>query len=326
MATRDHLGAFGSGGAFTGFEPADFDAYLDKKWSSNAYTLERRRAKDRLLALARSIEHELEEELGALEMGASDEAPSVANGRKVKAQWAYFTRGAEARRVLQPLLNRTNLSSGAALFDISVQHQHACIALKLDQDGLAVSVELADKATIDRDNLKAKLQTEEGLQELIEMSRTLPGGCAMGFEGELVTCLDVEESHAQAWLTGFESEKTFLIEALIPKDEEVLASDAFIGTAVEYVAELLPAFDFVAWAPENDFAKLQLTLAKEKKKTKEKAIASAVADLEPGARVTILSGLFAGRPGYLAEIEKGKAKVMVGPVSVTVDVKDVKKA
>lgn len=323
MATRDNLGAFGSGGAFTGFEGADFDAYLEKKWSSNAYTLERRRAKDRLLALARAIEAELEEELQGLEMGASDEAPSVANGRKVKAQWAYFTRGSNARKALQPLLNRTNLSAGAALFDISIQHQHACIALKLDQDGLAVSVELADKASVDRDNLKAKLQTEEGLAQLLELAQALPGGCAMGFEGELVTGLDLTADHAQAWLTNFDSDKTFLIEALLPKEEEILSSDALIGTVVEYVDELLPAFDFVAWSPENDFAKLQLTLAKEKKKAKEPKIA---ADLEPGARVMILAGLFAGRPGYLAEIEKGKAKVMVGPVSVTVDAKDVKKA
>jgi hypothetical protein len=35
--------------------------------------------------------------------------------------------------------------------------------------------------------------------------------------------------------------------------------------------------------------------------------------------------LFAGRSGYLAEIDqKGRAKVMVGPVSVNVDVKDLK--
>lgn len=323
MATRDNLGAFGSGGAFTGFEPADFDAYLEKKWTSNAYTLERRRAKDRLLALARAIEAELEEELEGLEMGASDEAPSVANGRKVSAQWAYFTRGANARAALQPLLNRTNLSAGAALFDISVQHQHACIALKLDKDGLAVSVELADKARIDRDNLKAKLQNEQGLAELMELAASLPGGCAMGFEGELVAGLELTEAQALEWVEGLDGDETFLIEALIPREEEILGTEDFIGTAAQYVDELLPAFHYVAWSPENDYARLQLTLQKEKKKAKEKPVA---ADLEPGARVVILAGLFAGRPGYLAEIEKGKAKVMVGPVSVSVDAKDIKKA
>lgn len=324
MATRDHLGAFGSGGAFTGFETADFDAYVQKKWTSNAYTLERRRAKDRLLALSRAILDELDEELDGLEMGASDEAPSVSNGRKVSAQWAYFTRGAEARKALQPLLNRTNLTAGAALFDISVQHQHACIALKLDKDGLAVSVELADKARVDRDNLKAKLQDEEGLSSLIELAQALPGGCALGFEGELITGLDLTPEQAQGWLPDFDGDKTFLIEALIPKDEEVLASEEFIGTAVEYIDELLPAFHFVAWSPSNDFSKLELTLKKEKKRAQEAPVAAA--DVEPGDRVMILAGLFSGRPGYLAEIEKGKAKIMVGPVSVTVDIKDIKKA
>ena len=38
-----------------------------------------------------------------------------------------------------------------------------------------------------------------------------------------------------------------------------------------------------------------------------------------------MSGLFAGRSGYLAELDaKGRAKVMVGPVSVSVDAKDLK--
>lgn len=322
MATRGNLGAFGSGGAFAGFEPADFDAYLEKKWGSNAYTLARRQAKDRLLSLCRAIESELVDELQGLEMGASDEAPSVSNGRKVKAQWAYFTRGEAARKAIQPLLNSTKLSSGAALFDISVQHQHACIALKLDQDGLAVSVELADKARIDRDNLKAKLQTEEGQKALFELASSLPGGCAIGFEGELITALDLTLEHMQAWLPSLDGDKTFLIEALIPRDEEVLKGEAFISTAVEYIDELLPAFQFVAWSPDNDFSKLKLTLAKE---TKAKKAAAAV-DIKPGARVIILAGLFAGRPAYLAEIDKGKAKVMVGPVAVTVDLKDIKTA
>ncbi len=321
MATPGNLGAFASGGDFAGFLPADFDAYLEKKWGSNAYTLARRGAKDRLLSLCRAIEDELAEELEGLDMGASDEAPSVANGRKVKAQWAYFTRGANARTSLQPLLNKTKLSSGAALFDISVQHQHACIALKLDQDGLAVSVELADKASIDRDNLKAKLQNEEALAALIELASSLPEGCAMGFEGELVTALDLTLEQAGKWLDGFASDKTFLIEALIPKEEEVLASEDFIGTAADYIEALMPAFHFLSWTPENDFSKLKLTIAKEKKKAKEVVVAP---DLKAGASITILAGMFAGRSAYIAEIVKGKAKVMIGPAAVTLDLKDIK--
>src|SRR5438045_2296174 len=127
MAARRELGAIGSGGAFQGFAPADFNAYEPKKWGANGYTLERRRAKDKLLSLARAVEGELKEELGGLELGASDEAPTVSNGRKVEAQWAFFTRGADDRASLRTLLLRTDLQGGAGLFDIAVQHQHACL-------------------------------------------------------------------------------------------------------------------------------------------------------------------------------------------------------
>ena len=311
MATKGgNLGAFGSGGTFTGFAKADFDAYLQKKWSSNAYTLARRQAKDKLLALARAIQEDLVEELGDLELGASEEAPSVANGRKVKAQWAFFTRGAEARATLAPLLARTDLTAGASLFDISVQHQHACLSLKLDADGLAVNVELAGKARVDRENLKAKLSDEEALAELIELARNLPGGTAIGFEGELITGLDLEPAQAQSWIEELDSDKTFVAEALIPKEEEILASEAFIGTAEEYVDELLVMLDYLAWSPTNDYSKLDLQIRKEKKKQKAKSEAPPP-DLAPGARVMILAGLFSGRPGYLAEIDRGKAKVIV---------------
>jgi hypothetical protein len=325
MAKGGNLGAFGSGGTFTGFLPADFGAYEKKKWTSNAYTLARRGAKDRLLALGRAIQEELSEELGALEMGASDEAPSVANGRKVTAQWVFFTRDAKARAALKPFLSRTDLTAGAALFDISVQHQHVCLTLKLDNDGLAVNVELAGKATVDRDNVKAKLSMEEGVKGLLELAHNLPGGTALGFEGRLVSGLDLDASHIASFVEGLAGEDTFVVEALIPKDEEALGTEAFIGTAVEYVAELLPALHFFAWTEENNYARLGVTLAQEKKKAKEKEQAT-LPEIQPGSRVIILSGLFQGRPGYLAEIEKGKAKVMVGPVSVTVDAKDIRSA
>lgn len=325
MAKGGNMGAFGSGGPFTGFLPADFAAYEKKKWGSNAYTLARRGAKDRLLALARAIQEELSEELGELELGASDEAPSVANGRQVSAQWAFFTRAARARTALKPFLNRTDLTAGAALFDISVQHQHACLTLKLDNDGLAVNVEIAGRATVDRDNAKAKLGMEEGAKGLLQLAHALPGGTALGLEGALVSGLDLDASHIAGFIEGLDSDKTFLVEALIPKDEEVLRDEAFIGAAVEYVEEMLPALHFFMWTEENNYARLGVTLAKEKKKAKEKEQA-ALPEIQPGARVIILSGLFAGRPGYLAEIEKGKAKVMVGPVSVTVDAKDIKTA
>lgn len=320
MGGGNNLGAIGSGGAFGGFEAADFDAFAKKKWSSNAYTLERRQAKDRLLALVRAVQDELEDELSTLELGATDEAPSVANGRKVQAQWAFFTRAAPERAALKTLLNRTDLASGASLFDIAVHHQHACLQLRLDEDGLAIGMEIAGKATVDRDNATKKLEHKWARDKLQALAKELPNGARVGLGEDAVEAIDLDAEAVERWAKALpKSGDRVFAEAVLGRDEEVLASDALIGTAVECVAGFLPMLEFLAWSRDNDHTQVKDAIKEQKKVAEERA-----ATLEPGSRVTILAGLFAGRGGYVAEVQKGKAKVMVGPVSVTVDVKDLK--
>ena len=322
MSDGQNLGAIGSGGDFSGFEDADFDAYLKKKWSSNAYTLARRQAKDRLLALVRAAQTDLEEELSSFELGASDEAPSVANGRKVKAQWVFFTRVSSERAALKTLLNRTDLSAGAGLFDIAVQHQHACVQLRLDADGLSVGIEIAGKASVDRDNAAKKLDHKWARDKVLELAKGLPNGTQIGLGASLVAALDLSEDDVAAWPEAFsKGSDSFVAETLVGRDEEALGTNALIGTVVEQLAGFLPLLEFLMWSRENDHTQVKDAI-KEKKKVQEERAQS----LEPGTRVTILSGLFSGRGGYVAEVQKGKAKVMVGPVSVTVDVKDLKGA
>ena len=80
-------------------------------------------------------------------------------------------------------------------------------------------------------------------------------------------------------------------------------------------------FQFLAWSRDNDFVKVRVAMEKQASGEREKLTQT----FEAGARVTILSGLFAGRAGYVTEIDaKGRAKVMVGPVSFSVDVKDLR--
>lgn len=317
-----HLGAIGSGGAFEGFDDADFDAYIEKKWRSNAYTLERRRAKDRLLALGRAVALELEEELVNLELGASEEAPSVANRRAVRGQWVYFTREAPLRASLKTLLGRTDLASGASLFDISVQHQHINLQLCLDAGGFRVAVEIAAKATVDRDNAKAKLAYGWARDQLLGLCRGLPGASRIGFASDLRDALTVRPDEVVAFGSRFApDDPAFIVEAPIARDDDVLRERAFVGTAAAYVAHLLPVYRFFAWDRDNDHTQVRDRVEKQKKAKKQAEAAA----LQPGTRVTILSGLFSGRAGYLQDIDnKGRAKVMVGPVSVTIDLKDLK--
>ena len=322
MSTGGHLGAIGSGGAFEGFDDTDFDAYLRPKWSSNAYTLHRRRAKDRLLSLGRTVGSELEEELANLELGASDEAPSVANGRSVQAQWVYFTRAAELRASLKSLLSRTDLASGASLFDISVQHQHINLHLRLDATGFCVGVEIAAKAMVDRDNAKAKLAHGWARDQLLGLCKALPVASQIGFVPHLKDALTLTAEDVAEFAEAFSpTASAFIVQAPIGREDGVLGQQSFVGTAVEYVAHLLPVYRFFAWDRDNDHTQVRDQVEK-RKKAKKKAETAA---LQPGSRVTILAGLFSGRAGYLQEIDnKGRAKVMVGPVSVTLDLKDIK--
>src|SRR5688500_7002506 len=108
---RENVDAYSSGGPFTGFAPDDFTAYEQKKWASNAYTLERRRAKDKLLSLVRGAHEKAGTALAGLELHGSDEAPTVANGKKVDAQWAFFIRDQETRAGLRSFLQPTDLQA-----------------------------------------------------------------------------------------------------------------------------------------------------------------------------------------------------------------------
>lgn len=318
MAVTENLGAIGSAAAFPGFEPADFDAFEPKKWSSNAYTLERRRAKDRLLALVRAVGDDLATDLDGLELGASEEAPSVANGRKVRAQWVFFTRNTEDRAGLKTLLQRTDLASGASLFDIAVQHQHASLLFRVDHQGFAAGVELATKARVDRDNTIEKLKQRWGRERLAELAKALPEGARIGFEGSLIQTRELSLPEIEPWTDRLRSEEAFVAEIGVGRSEALVASPALIPSAVTYAAALLPILRFLAWTRDNDRTQVKDAIQKEMKVREKRAT------FEPGDRVTILSGLFAGRGGYVAEVGKGKAKVMVGPVSVSVDVKDLK--
>ncbi len=315
------LGAVGSGGAFTGFVPADFDAFQKKKWSSNAYTLERRRAKDKVLAVGRALQESLSEELGDLELGASDEAPSVANGRQVQFLSLFFTRSAVDRASLKPLLQRTDLQAGASLFDIAVQHQHACLQMRLTNEGLVFGIELATKAVVDRSNVAHKLKNEWAQKKLSEICQGFPGGTVVGIGEHIVDALALDGELIGSWAAPLEAnEHPFVAQVFIGRDEEILSADALIGTLIEYASVFLSAFRFFAWSRDNDYSQVKGAIQKQEADRRSKAMA-----YEPGDRVTILSGLFSGRAGYLAEIDsKGKAKVMVGPVSVTVDAKDLK--
>lgn len=321
---KDAFDAYSSGGPFEGFGPTDFEAYQPKKWSSNAYTLARRKAKDKLLSLGHAVTKRLKDQLGPRELHGSDEAPNVANGKKVEAQWAFFVRDGAVRQKLKPLLGGTNLSSGH-LFDIALHQQHACLCLRLEESGFAIGFVVMPTAKIDRDNIGAKLGAPEHRKGLLGLFQELPEGARVVFGEASSEVASISDEEISSWSTRIgKAEDRFAIELFIPKTDARLGEESFVEHASNLLLQFIPLADYLAWSEANDAAGLQLTL---KKSADEKTKATAE-KFKKGDRVTILSGFFAGQGGFLLELDPttGKAKIAVGPASLSVDVKDLKPA
>jgi hypothetical protein len=307
-----------SGGPFGGFSEADFRAYEEKKWTSNKFTIERRGAKDKVVALVRAVHAELADPLAGLELHASDPEPNVRNERRVEAQLAYFVRGEQDQQAIRSLVNTTQLSAPGALFDIALHHQHACVLVRLDLEGLRLGVLVAPRAKVDRDNVVEKLKQAWARERVVELASTLPEGARLSFSGEHVESAalgvaDVERL-AAALLAGADMQ----LSVLVPRATPGLAGPDAIGLVARTLAPFVPVYRFLAWSRDNEHAHVKETI----KKTTEARAKQAI-PFKQGDRITILAGLFTGRQGYLEEIDaKGRAKVMVGPISVTVEVKD----
>lgn len=329
------LDALGDASPFDGFVEADFDAFQRKKWGSRVYTMERREARRKAVALARAAQVDLAPEaLEHLSLGASDDAPSMANQRKVEAVWAFLTRPEAERARLGSRVGRTNLSDREALFDIATEHQHASLLFRVDEQGFQLEWHLSPRAGVDRMNAARKLAYTEDRAELLRLLSELPEA-EVGFVGELRSAAEIEETEVEVWAERLQgSSQPLVVRRGWTRGEDRLLDPSFVDEVRAIASGLLAVHRHLAWAQDNDFAKVGVEKAVEKVEKKlerrgaKKSGGSAgpsETELSPGARVTILSGLFAGRSGYLAEPDgKGNVKVMVGPVSVSVPTSDVK--
>lgn len=323
------LDALGEAGPFPGFEPADFAAFERKKQGSRVYTMERRAVLQKLVTLARGFRsrRELEE---TLDLGVSDDAPSIANHRKVGAVWAYLTRPEPQRRALGSRVGKLDLADTSAFFDIAVEHQHASLLLSIDDAGFEVALLISGRASVDRTNASRKLAYAEDRAALVEKCRSLPEGCEVVMGDTRIASGQVDESTVEGWSTALaETSNSFSITRSWNKEDSSLRDPSFEDALTPVLDGLFDIYQAEAWSTENDFAKVSVEKAVEKAQKKlDKKVASGSPGepvLAPGVRVTILSGLFAGRGGYVAETDaKGQVKVMVGPVSVTVAAADLR--
>ncbi|MFO0630587.1 MAG: hypothetical protein U0325_33855 [Polyangiales bacterium] len=247
---------------FAGLQDSDLDAYLPARAGSNLSTRPRLEVKQRLLSLTSALTDAAKAAGVALELRASDERPSIWNQHRVTAQWLWLWRDAEARRHLEAVLEQGR-TLAATLTDPTPFVRHAFLALKVDAEGVEVSLRVHPDATVDLQNLRARAADPLKRAELLQ---------ALWSAGDLVlevpgapstSARDVDGVRLQASLDALrDASQVWTLRALKVSRADVVARGAALGDdLVAAFARLLPLYRLVAWSADNDLVRVESAVA-----------------------------------------------------------------
>jgi hypothetical protein len=247
---------------FDGFTPEDFDAYLPEKWSSNMFTLPRRRVKDKLEQLGKVLADELDQAGLQLVMHLSDDHPSLWNNKKVDTQWLFFSRDEAAQKKLSEIID-TERTLAATLADPTPLYRHVFLGVSVSQDTLEVGLRLHFDGWVDRKNLLSLLGATEGRDRFAELRASLPDHYEIGVVGdEMVAPQDLDDGALAALAGRFEASGGWLfVGARMPGDQVAVLGPELLETAVETFRLLIPVYGFAAWSPENDAVSMDRLVA-----------------------------------------------------------------
>ena len=305
--------------AFEGLTPDNFQAYTEDKWSSMVHNLTRMKAKDALGALVKAATESNNIDFGSMVSGSSDEIPNITNGKKVEAQWFYWYRDKSQRDSLNKILDRLELSS-ATVFQTAPQDKHIVIGIKLSELSLDVGLFIAPTASVDRRNLRARLEQSWGKEKAIQNSKEHGSDLDLIFQplhAKVSEISDSEWDEVAQHLSADSKETLFIGRKFLSADS--IAAKADLAQQVASVLEQLkPLYQFFAWSRDNDSIDVAKEIEVQKKVQREKASQHKVGD-----KVRITTGLLAGKRGVIESLDgKGKAKVSVGLMSMQVATTD----
>jgi uncharacterized protein YktB (UPF0637 family) len=261
---------------FEGFTPEDFDAYLPEKWASNMFTLPRRRVREKLDALGKSLSEELAAAGLTLVAHLSDEHPSLWNNKKVDTQWLFFSRDEDALETLSEIID-TERTLAATLADPTPLYRHVFLGVSLNQEHLEVGLRLHYDAWVDRKNLLSLVSGEEGRERFARLRESLPDHYEIGVVGEeMVALRDLTGDALAACVGRLEEVRGWLfIGARMPRDQVAVLGADVSETALETIRLLVPVYRFAAWSPDNDAISMDRLVAE-----REEAIKASQAELD----------------------------------------------
>ncbi|MEK6608908.1 MAG: hypothetical protein AABZ30_14705 [Myxococcota bacterium] len=307
--------------SFEGFCETDFDAYLPRKWQSHLFNRERLEVKQKLVALGREIGGALKGADGvSLLAEPSVEHPALWNHQRVEAQHLYFTRGEDARRELDGLIDKGR-PLAALIEDGAPYQKHVVLALLIDHERFEIALRLHADARVDRQNLERKVVEYFQREKLVHLLRTLPADYRVGVVGGAMLEPGAIDDDALRALLGAlpDSGSSLFAGTSLPRADARVRGQALAACAQDGLERLLPIYRFIAWTRENDF----LSVREELRKVE---VARRAHGLAKGDRVRIVQGMLSGKAGVVQSVDpQGGLRVLMGVMSVKVGVADVAK-
>jgi transcription antitermination factor NusG len=306
------------------FDATDFDAYAPSKWSSNVYNLERLRVKEKLDTLGKQLSPELKPAEGSpLTWETSVEHPALWNNHQVKMQALYLLRSADARNELSSRVTRAR-SITNLLDNPSPYREHIHLAVSLDHEGIEIALQLPPEAVVDHKNLIRKMENHWELSKLQELLSDLPSTFSLQVCGLSTT--PAHQIDVQQVISALKTSRTekpagqnpvLRLSTCLKRDDPQLTSTDLLESIRNAFETLMPLYEFIAWRRENDYLEVQKQIAEEKQKALSKG-------LSRGDRVRIIGGLWSGKQGSVQSTDaRGKLKVLVGKITVTLEADEV---
>lgn len=297
---------------FQGFSPQCFAAFEPRKWSSNAYNLERMAVRDLLIALGYDLEPHVKTQR-PLSWHVTQHVPTVFNARKVSEMVLYFCRNEADRKAITPILDR-RLSLPEQLSDAAEHHRYVTLGVLINQREVRVGLMMHSTAWLDVMNLLNRCRNPIERGEFLAMVRGLPkGSIAEIGPGEIISANNVSASHLDS-LENAVLNETFLIffGKRFTADSGEAFGDSFFAQCRDTIVASVPLYEFIVWHPASDYA----GLAEETRRVRE-AVESQVMDIRVGTKVKVVEGPFVDRIGTVTEMDhKGLVKVMIGKVTI----------
>ena len=235
------------------FEDANFDVFHPEKQRDSKFNSERLKVKRKLAAMIKKIGPVLAEDGLELVGKTSLSHPYTYNAFRVDSIWGYFSRPDKEKRELKQLFGR------ALGKDLDPGFTHLLLVLGVGHDGVEVSLKIHQAAWWDGQNLKHRCQTEEGNREFLEIVNALPGFILSIHEWKReYECGKLYRSDIANYFRYYEPGTHWLHMRLrFLRDDPRLRDEGWMAVATEAMRALVPAYRFIAWAPDNNHLKLR---------------------------------------------------------------------